>query len=291
MAIDPKIVEGIIRDWKAVSYGNKRKIVESWAVALNLSPKTIYGVLPTKRKRKKGKRKIEGIEAYVRTVFMIKKKPPEQLGEITTEQALRIAILDGLVPENMAGRASTFDRIGREIGLTKKQRRIQRFQAEYPNQLHHVDASSSKHFYIKRQLENGDYVLGLHAGMKGYKNKPVPIRLRLWVYGVTDDHSGVWAARYVVAYGETAIDNIRFLNWAWQDNGDKDFCGAPDRIKGDLGPMMRGPAMRDFLERAGIIIDPSEPGNKDAHGKIERKWRVIWKSFELLFFACLDYLV
>ena len=193
-----------------------------------------------------------------------------------------------MLPNELIGKESTINRVSRELKLNKKTRRFQRFQAEHPNELHHIDASSSKFFYVYRETGDGDYILKLHSGMKRYKNKPVPIRLRPWVYGLCDDHSGYFVAKYIVAYGESAADNLEFLQWAWSKTEEKGLFGLPDKLKGDLGPMMRGPAARNLFERLGIDIDSSRPGGKEAHGKIERPWRTNWQRFESTFFACPD---
>jgi len=290
MSLNSDVIETIRCDWAFAPTGEKNKTLRKWADQLGYSLQTLYRKLGIGRQRKGGRR-IENIEEYVQIVAQIKKKPPENKGEITTEQAVRIAVKSGIMPKSMAGKASTCDRIMRETGISKKQRRIQRFQAEYANELHHVDASTSDCFYIHRETEDKtDFILRLHAGSKtGYKNKPVPIRLRPWVYGLTDDHSGYHVARYVAAFGETAIDNLQFLEWAWSKNDDKTLFGLPDQIKGDLGPMMRGPATQDFFERLCIDIDPSIPENKESHGKIERPWRTVWQRFEKPFFVQPDW--
>ena len=286
MTLNPKIINIINRDWAAAPRGEKARIVHKWADKLGCHYNTLYRQIETDRDRRTGDRRIDNIESYVQLVSQIKKKPPEQLGEISTEQAIRIAVQNGLLPKSMTSRVSTFDRIIRELGLNKKQRRVQRYQAEYPNQLHHVDASSSKCFYIHRQTaDKTDYVLRLHAGTKGYKNKPVPIRLRPWLYGLADDYSGFHVAHYIAAFGESAVDNLEFMEWAWSKNDDTPFFGLPERLKGDLGPMMRGPDAKDFFKRLGVEIDPSTPENKDAHGKIERPWRTVWQRFEKVYFA------
>lgn len=286
MSLNQDVIETIKFDWASAPKGEKSKTIVKWAKSLDCSLATIYRKLGIGRPRR-GDRKIENIESHVQIVARIKKMPPENRGEITTEQAIRIAIENCVIPKSMKGRSSTFDRIMRETGLSKKQRRIQRFQAEYANQLHHVDGSTSNCFYIHRQTEDKkDFILRLHAGSKtGYKNKPVPIRLRPWVYGLADDYSGYHVARYVAAYGETAIDNFQFLEWAWSKNDDKTLFGLPDKIKGDLGPMMRGPAAQDFFKRLCVEIDPSMPENKESHGKIERPWRTVWQRFEKPFFV------
>jgi len=156
--------------------------------------------------------------------------------------------------------------------------------------MHHVDASTSDCFYIAKALPDGDFLLRLHRGNKDYKNKPIPVDgLRPWIYGLTDDHSGCHCCRYVAARGENARHNMEFLCWAWWQQPDKCFWGVPGKIKGDHGPMMESPEAKDFFERCGVVIDPSTPLNKDAHGKIERPWRTLWQKFELPYFAMSDW--
>ncbi|BBO84511.1 hypothetical protein DSCO28_50770 [Desulfosarcina ovata subsp. sediminis] len=289
MSLSPNIIETVRCDWRSAPTGSKSKVVQRWSRALDCSQATIYRALGIGRNRK-GVRTLPNVEACAQIVSQVKKKPPENHGEITTEQAIRIAVENGAIPKAMLGKASSFDRVMRDLGLNRKKRRIQRFQAEYPNQLHHVDASTSKCFYIHRELPDGDRVLRLHAGSKtGYKNKPVPIRERPWVYGLVDDHSGYQVARYIAAFGETAVDNLDFMQWAWSRTDEKTLFGLPDMLKGDLGPMMRGPAGQDFFDRLGITIDPSMPENKESHGKIERPWRTAWQRFEKPFFVQPDW--
>ena len=289
MATEAFVMERVKRDWLAAPRKQKVRVIEKWSGMLGVTPKTIYSQINTGRQRRAGDRKIEGIEDYALIVHQIKKKTPEQFGEISTDQALRIAIREGSVPESLAGKEATINRVGRDLGMNKRKRRVQRFQAERPNQIHHVDGSSSKFLYIKKELPNGDFLLGLHAGTKGYKNKPVPIRLRPWIYGLTDDHSGVFVGRYVAAYGENDMDNLDFLSWAWGKNDDTPFFGVPEKIKGDKGPMMRGNDAKDFFDRLDVEIDESIPGVKEAHGKIERPWRTVWQRFEKPFFVCSEW--
>jgi len=289
MTPDPFIIATAKFEWNSAPYGEKTKIIKKWADLIGCSYKSLYACMDTGRKRKKGDYRIQGIEDYARIVHQIKKKPPEHLGEISCDQAIAIAIQEGLVPDSLRNKVSTINRVARDTGLRKKKRRIQRYQAERPNQMHHVDASSSKCFYIKKELPDGDHILRIHAGKKGYKNKPVPIRKRPWIYGLVDDHSGFLVGRYIAALGESAVDNFDFMSYAWGKNDDKVFFGLPEQLKGDLGPMMRGPAANEFFDRLDIIIDPSTPENKESHGKIERPWRTIWQRFEIPFFGQTDW--
>ncbi|HOG08869.1 MAG: hypothetical protein WCY54_08415 [Syntrophales bacterium] len=283
--IDPAVLSLVKADLTNAAYGAKTLVMQSWATRLGCSLQSLYREFPTGRSRK-AERKLAGIEDAALVIARIKSRPPEHRGQITTTDALRIALDNHLIPETLADvPAGTFDRVLREIGASQHRRRVERFQAERPNELHHIDASSSDCLYIARELPDGDYVLRIHGGTKDYKNKPVPIRLRPWVYGLTDDYSGYHCARYIAALGENAGDNIDFLCWAWSQTPEKELFGLPEKIKGDHGPMMSSEGIPDWFERLGVQIDDSTVLNKEAHGKIERPWRTMWQRFELPFFA------
>lgn len=297
--IEPGIVAQIITAWRDAPRNQKTATVGKWAAMIGVSDHTIYRLLPSNRQRRKGERKRSDIEDVARIIAVIKNSPPEHRGVLSTEDALSVALINGKIPEDYVDvHHSSIDRVIRELGLNSQRRRVERFQAEYPNEMHHVDASTSDCFYIAKALPDGDFILKLHRGVKGYKNKPIPVDgLRPWIYGMTDDHSGVHCCRYVAAKGETARHNMEFLCWAWWQQPEKCFWGVPShpdperrgRIKGDHGPMMESPEAKDFFERCHVEIDPSEPLNKDAHGKIERPWRTLWQKFELPFFAMSDW--
>jgi hypothetical protein len=289
VTIAPDYIDGLRRDWHGAPYGTKAEVVQKWADRLGCTAQSLYRFLPTGRQRKRGDRLIQGIEDAAMKIAAIKRRPPKHKGMLATEDAIEIALNCGEIPPEMAGVSrATFNRIMRDLGMDKR-RRIQRFQAEFPNQLHHMDASSSSCFYVARRLPDGDRVLKLHAGHARYKNKPVPTRERPWIYGMVDDYSGFHAARYVAALGENLGDNLDFLCWAWSKNADKEFFGLPARVKADHGPLMKGQPSVDFLKRLSISIDGSVPEQKEAHGKIERPWRTMWNRFELPFFAEADW--
>ena len=285
--INAEILQQVATEWREAARGQQTSVVKRWASIIGISVHTLYRALPDTGRERKGTRILVGIEEAARTVAMLKNRPPEHRGVISTVDALQLCLLNGLIDSRFRDvPASTFDRVIRDLGINTRRRRVERFQAERPNELHHVDASTSSCLYIYKALSDGDFVLKLHRGNKDYKNKPIPVDgLRPWIYGLTDDHSGCHACRYVAAKGENASHNMEFLAWTWWQQAQKCFWGVPDKIKGDHGPMMSSPGAKDFFERLGVKIDHSTPLNKEAHGKIERPWRTLWKSFELPFFA------
>lgn len=288
MAFTPEVEQQIKMELQQAQRGTKKSVVARWASLLDCDPKKVWALQKTDRCRAKVANPC--LEEVAKIVFQVKFKVPDSTAPISTDQAYAIARRNNLLPED-APRFSvaTINRYGRRLNINKTTHRIQRFQAELPNQMHHVDASTSQFFHVTKALPDGDFLLKLHAGSsQNYKNKPLLIKMKLWIYGVVDDHSGCLAARYMAAPGESAADNLSFLDWAWSNTDDKTLHGLPERIKGDKGPMMRGKLAEDMFARLGVEIDASEPGAKDAHGKIERPWRTLWQRFEKQFLAIDD---
>jgi transposase InsO family protein len=287
MEIEPVMLNQIIADWKGAGKGQKRKALETWSALLGCNVNTLYRSIPVEFKSERKPREQEGIikgmEDYAWIVAMVKRKPPKGRKELTTDDAIEIAVDNGLIPEEMGKVAiSTFNTHMRQMGLNKRTKRRSRYQAEYPNQLHHIDASSSECFYVAKALADGDAILKLDVRPhKGYKNKPVKTeeRLRLWIYGLVDDYSGYHKARYIAAPGESLAHNLDFCCWTWSQIG---LC---EWLKADHGPMMKGEAAKELLSRLEIEIDPSIPYASESHGKIERPWRTMWHRFEVPFFV------
>lgn len=287
--LSPNIINQIRHDWRCAPRGAKSRVIAKWCELIGYSYAKLYKLLGAERTRQKTGYHVQGIESIVEIVFKIKKKPPENLREISTEQAILIGIQNGLIPENMKNKANLINRIGRQKGYTKRVKRVSRFQAERPNQLQHVDGTGSKHFYIKDELPDGDWLLKLYAGAPHYKSKPVPKRVRPYIYVLKDNFSGYTIARYVAALGENAADALDFLTWAWSKKDDCPFFGLPEQIKSDYGPLIRNEFSLDLLSRFSIERNLSEQGNKRANGQVERENPAIFHNFELTFFAQADW--
>ncbi len=287
MELTPAIHSQILTDWQAAPRGTKNRMLTKWAELLGCTVATLYRHIPdelkTARKKRPCKPKIEGLDEWAMVVARIKRRPPNGKGLIVTEDAINLAADQGLIPEEARNVSpSTFNARMRQMGLKNKPKRVSRWQCDYPNEMHHIDASGSDCFYVARRLPNGDAVLKLDTRpYKGYKNKPVKTddRDRLWIYGLTDDYSGLQIARYVAAPGESCLDNLDFLSWAWAQ------IGLPELIKNDHGSMGKSKAALDLFGRLSIEIDKSVPRASRTHGKIERPWRTTWERFERPFYA------
>lgn len=283
MSFTPETLSLIRQDYERLPFGHKRNCLEQWSRMLGCSYQKINDAVKTTHRARKGEAQRPEYQGWAKVVYTIKKRPPEEAGFISTEDALALAIRGGHLPSEAVNMpVGTIDRIARENGWTKTEVRANRFQAERPNQAHHFDASSSKFLYVAKDLGGGDYLLKLHRPAKHYKNKPVPVdRLRPWVYGLTDDHSGRFIARYVAALGESAKDSMQFICWAWSE------IGLPEQLLADQGMLKKSLPSQDLHERLGIEFPQMMPYQKRGHGKIERPWRTLWQKFELPFYSAL----
>ncbi len=288
MSISPSTIDQVMHDWRNAGKGEKTGVIKKWSALLDCSYSKLYRSLPLpKRKREQAAQRPEYRE-WAGIVAQVKKRPPEEGGEISTDQAIELGVRAGHLPaEALKVSVSTIDRHMREMGFAKKGKRHVRFQAGKPNEAHHFDASSSKFLYVHKKIETADgedYVLRLHRPAKHYKNKPVPCdRKRPWLYGITDDHSGLFTARYTVALGESMADSLSFIQHAWST------IGIPDQLLADQGVLKKGLASSEFIDRLDVALPECMPYAKTAHGKIERPWRTVWQRFEKPFFALKDW--
>jgi len=282
MTFDPAMINQARQEIISAPHGLKTAKAKQWAILFDLSMQHLYRVIgdPVKKRKRIGQAIRPEYQEWATIIFQIKKLPPEEAGEISTEDAAAIAIKQGLIPAEASDvPVGTYDRIARDKGWTKKTIRANRFQAAKPNQAHHFDASTSKFLYIHKRIGD-DFILRIHRPSKHYKNKPVPVdQLRPWIYGLVDDHSGRMVARYVAAMGENSGDSMSFLSWAWSD------IGLPEQLLADQGMLKKALPSRDLIERLGVELPECMPYAKRAHGKIERPWRTLWQKFELTFFA------
>jgi hypothetical protein len=289
--LDAELLGRILAEWASAPHGGRKAVLEQHLPALGLSQAAFYkearrwGYLRPRRGRAdRGKRQDPRREAWVQAIIQVKHRPPAGVRGIVTEDAVRLAVRDGLVPPEAARvPAGTYNWLARELGLVEVPRRENRFQAAYPNQVHQFDASGSEHFIPVRR-EGEDWVLKLRR--RRQKNRDQAEKLKVWAYGLCDDFSGYRLARYTVAAGESALDGIAFLRWAWAAHPEHaPFQGWPEVVYLDNGPVAKLGAFRRFCGQLGVEILTHEPYRSQATGKVENNWRTAWNRFENLFFA------
>lgn len=285
MSIHPEIMQQIRHELQNAPHGHKSTTIQRWAVVVGLSQQSLYRALGLGVRTREGKARRPELREWAMTVAEIKKRPPEEAGEISTDQAMRIAVDSSNAPAELLDvHPATIDRVMRDLGTTKTSVRCVRFQAKEPNQAHHFDASTSAFFFVARRLPGGEYLLKMHRPSKHYKNKPVPVdQLRPWYYGLCDDHSGRKVARLIVGQGENAADSLLAIDEFWR------AFGVPKKLLADQGMLKKCIASSGYIHACGVDLPQMMPYAKRGHGKIENPWKTQWQRFEKPFYAVDDW--
>ncbi len=264
--VDAGLMAQAVKDWQRAGHGQKEAALTHWLPVLG-----------------RGRRKHEQMETWVEMIMRLKYNPPKGVRSLATADAVRLAKVNGLVPLSAELSEGTVNRVARELGLMETARKEVRFEAEFPNQVHQIDASGSDHFFPVRKTTDGDWLLKLRP--KQQKNKEKADKFKLWAYGLADDFSGYRLSRYTVAPGESAAGSIAFLQWAWaKDEEHAPFRGLPEILYSDNGPLVRKHAFQEFAARVGVTLKTHEAERAQATGKVEANWKSLWKRFETPWF-------
>lgn len=285
--IDQRVLVEALREHESLPHGHRGDYVQRTAATLGISARTLArrfeelrGV--TRERSDRDRRRISGITEAVEKVWAVKRKPPKEVGALSTDQAVEIAAMRGLITEAEAAvPIATYNRVAREMGLHQVEGPHVRFEAPHANAVHQIDASVSKHLYVVAR-EGDDYILKLRRPAEAYRNKQRVENLRVWVYGLVDDYSRAELVRYIVEPGESAQGQIEFLRWAWCDRKDTalPICGLPDELYADQGAPTKAETVRGLLSRAEVKLTRHEAYNSKATGKRERRWRTLWQRYE-----------
>ena len=206
---------------------------------------------------------------------------------VPLDLTLRACVQAGELPPEAADMpVSALRRLRRELGLRPTPKRTHKLTAQWPMQVVLVDGSTSMHLTVKRQIDDGDWLLKLHRApypATGYKNKPLgPTRMRLLAVGLWDRCSGLSLTRYHVARGEDAVSVADAICWALAGGHPPGMPlrGVPDEIWSDGGSLVRSGATRDLLDRLDVHVEHGPPYGKERQGGVERPWRTQWERFE-----------
>ncbi len=275
----------------------RRKILAQTAELYGVSESTLYRQLrllyqPNSVKRcDRGKpRTMEqaDLEKYCEVIAAFKIRTMNKKGRhISTARAIEVLETVGLDTEYGFLKPSkgllTRPTINRYLKLWGfDQRHIfqespaQRFQATHSNECWQFDLSPSDLKHLEQPLWHDRD-----------KNRPI-----LMLYSLIDDRSGVCYQEYRSVYGEDVGEALRFLFNAMSAKSDSNFpfCGIPDCIYTDNGPIAKSRVFKNVLKYLGIELKTHVPDNKDkrrktarSKGKVERAFRTVKECHEVLY--------
>lgn len=122
-----------------------------------------------------------------------------------------------------------------------------RYRSEYPNQVHQLTVSASKHYFVTKD------------GRLKYQHKPMEVRLEsvkdsdrthLVHYIVRDHCSGLFFSEVTTSKSLFPIE--QFLARAWGKKSDYVFCGIPDLLTVPKTVELVFPTVKASVARLGV---------------------------------------
>jgi transposase InsO family protein len=283
-AIKPLFMD-VIREWEAAPHGQKGVVLKQRLPVLGMSLATFHekrrmvGSFSRRKPRAdKGTTKHPERREWVKEIMSLKHSAQKGVSRLATWNAQGLALEHGLDPEAADMSVGVINKLARQMKLVATPRRSSRFEAPAPNYLHQVDATGSRHFYPYKTV-GGEWILRLRP--KCMPNKEKVEGLRVWCWGLVDDFSGFRVQRYLVSPGESALDGVDFLRWAWTPNADHaPFEGLPQHLYMDNGVLAKYGPFKAFCEEVGIDLKTHEPYRPQATGKVETGNKDLKGEFE-----------
>lgn len=297
--LDEAAAAQIMAELDDLEHGNKSELVKQYADFYGTSEATVYRRVSKLRSRiapdsGRKTRSDAGVGRTVKsdTILEIRKlqlrtaDPTRRDAMAPAESIIAMAEANGLIPEGSLS-VSTYNRRLREELYSAPDPRI-RFEPGHVNQIHYVDGSGSRYLQVIRQLDNGDFLIGVHdpdpakAHTAEYKG-----RKGLWLMGIVEGHSRCRYIRYFASLGENTADTQYFLQEAWKPNLAIPFGGLPDILQSDMSVFARNKMIQQFFAQDFINVAHSKtmPYKKEGQGKIENVWKTFKQSFEQPFLA------
>jgi len=205
---------------------------------------------------------------------------------MSAHSAIRMCEVNGLIPQGIVS-VSRYNACLREQGYRIPEPRI-RIEAKEVNERHLLDASGTEYFYLKEELDDGDFLVGIRPMIPG---KPANIGYKkvrsLWLLGIIDDRSRCAFVKYYATVGEDTVTTLQFLQEAWQYHPEIPFGGMPKILQTDNSAFARNRIIEGFFDLPEINVRHTRitPYKKEGQGKIERLWLTHQNKFEQPFLA------
>lgn len=196
---------------------------------------------------------------------------------LKTKHVIRRMEEDGVVEPGTLT-VSGVNRALRSTGYRDAKPRVE-YQASRYMELVQMDFSRSKHFQPKRLLESGDWLMEVNG--KHLDVKMAPGTMRSWITSIVDDHSRLVYFFYDIDTGEKPELGLRALHhYGNRPEDGLPMRHAPEAIRADQGPFAKSQETQRLFEACGIRWQASEPENKQAQGKVEKRFDLLTRDFE-----------
>ena len=275
----------------AAPWGAATGLVEAAARTYGISIGTMWARLREIRKPKRKPRsdlgKMRRAEEDARAVLALQQQTESKdprtgvVRRTPTEVALEAAEQRGMLKGPIS--RATVDRYAQQRRMRQVKRIWRPKRARRPNDVHTIDASGSKLLRaVGCDEKTGEWLIGIRP-RDGYTRKRREEPYGVWAVGLVDDCTGVAYVEYCVAPGESADMVLNFLRAPWGGDPRCPIRGLPAVANCDHGPFRESERIQNLMDSLGVRFLPRTPDNPNTGGKVENRWRTLWRRFEMTF--------
>ena len=302
MEIDSVIANEIVRRLNETQKREHGRIVKDYLNILQCGQGTLYKILKKhgydsgrKPRRDKGIRRIQITDDQLRMIAgaVKKSKRKKRRPTMPTTVAVEIAAQAGVIPDEMADKVSTINRLLRKAGISKDHQMrnwttddhtIPAFYtplvSEHPNEWHLFDITPcTQYFFNTKGLRQRDENLQLYGGKLKYYKETNDHLLR---YVLIDHKTDIFYLQYFYAAGENLTNFVEFLYRAWSHKEDSlyPFQGVPLNLYLDKGSANLSHYIQNMCRNLKVNLHSHKAGNPRAKGKVECYMKLIQEQFE-----------
>lgn len=269
----------------AAPHGDRRPMVERFAMGLGRSTNTVYNWLRThadydsgrKARADKGSSRLP--EESLLAIAAMKREGVRMNGKQTmpTCVAMNVADTNGITVNVSSSQVARLLRTRRmDTASVMTARTTTELRSLHPNYLHQVDPSLCLLFYMGGRQH-------LMTEQKFYKNKQenyAKVKLKVWRYVRVDHFSGVVDVRYYESAGENQQVLFDFLMWTWGKQAGRLNHGVPQMMLWDKGSANTSHGIQNLLDSLGVRHETHAAGHAWAKGGVEQANNLVETHFE-----------
>lgn len=269
----------------AAPHGERRPMVERYAMGLGRSTNTVYNWLrqyadyDSGRKPRADKGSSRLPKESLLAIAAMKREGVRMNGKQTmpTAVAMNVADMNGITVNVSPSQVARLLRERRMDAASVMASRVTtELRSEMVNHVHQIDPSLCLLYYMGGKQH-------LMTEAKFYKNKHenyAKVKLKVWRYVRVDHFSGVVDVRYFESAGENQSVLFDFLMWTWGRQEGRLNFGVPKLLLWDKGSANTSHAIKNLLDGLGVRHETHAAGHAWAKGSVEQANNLVETHFE-----------
>lgn len=269
----------------AAPHGERRPMVERFAMGLGRSTNTVYNWLrehadyDSGRKARADKGSSRLPEESLLAIAAMKREGVRMNGKQTMPigVAMNVADTNGITVNVSPSQVARLLRTRRmDAASAMAERTTSELRSATVNHVHQIDPSLCLLYYMGGKQH-------LMTEAKFYKNKQenyAKVKLKVWRYVRVDHFSGVVDVRYFESAGENQSVLFDFLMWTWGKQEGRLNYGVPKLLLWDKGSANTSHAIQNLMNALGVQHETHAAGHAWAKGGVEQANNLVETQFE-----------